>query len=249
MFTGVSVVQTGRQNAQQDDLTAQGQITDRYTAAVDQIGSPILDVRLGGIYALERIMRDSPPDQPTIVEVLSAFVRDHPPGDTKSSPPPKLLLPLPTDVAAALTVLGRRPTAHADTGVEDLHGANFADIDLTNVMLTGADLSGADLAGTDLSNANLTGTNLISADLSEANLSHANLSGANLSRAKLPRANLNHAYLNYTNLTDADLYHADLTGMTIPNPADLTGANMTGTSMCDHSFPLLAVGDYTCGNG
>lgn len=58
-------------------LTQQGQITDRYTKAIEQLGSDKLDVRLGGIYALERIAADSPRDHPTVVEVLSAFVREH----------------------------------------------------------------------------------------------------------------------------------------------------------------------------
>jgi hypothetical protein len=35
-------------------LTEQGQITDRYTKAIEQLGGDKLDVRLGGIYALER---------------------------------------------------------------------------------------------------------------------------------------------------------------------------------------------------
>jgi hypothetical protein len=58
-------------------LTQQGQIADRYTKAIEQLGSATLDVRLGGIYALERIANDSKRDHPTIVEVLSAFVREH----------------------------------------------------------------------------------------------------------------------------------------------------------------------------
>jgi hypothetical protein len=53
-------------------LTQQGQITDRYTKAIEQLGSDKLDVRLGGIYALERIATDSQRDHPTVVEVLSA---------------------------------------------------------------------------------------------------------------------------------------------------------------------------------
>jgi hypothetical protein len=57
-------------------LTQQGQITDRYTKAVEQLGGDKLDVRLGGIYALERIAVDSKRDHQTIVAVLSAFVRE-----------------------------------------------------------------------------------------------------------------------------------------------------------------------------
>ena len=58
-------------------LTEQGHITDRYTKAIEQLGSDKLDLRLGGIYALERIAVDSKRDHPTVVEVLSAFVREH----------------------------------------------------------------------------------------------------------------------------------------------------------------------------
>src|SRR6266545_5712209 len=58
-------------------LTEQGHITDRYTKAIEQLGSTRLDVRLGGVYALERIAVDSKRDHPTVVEVLSAFVREH----------------------------------------------------------------------------------------------------------------------------------------------------------------------------
>src|SRR6266481_5324226 len=54
-----------------------GQITDRYNAPITNLGSPSIDVRLGGIYALQRIMQDSSLDQPTVVAVLCAFVRDH----------------------------------------------------------------------------------------------------------------------------------------------------------------------------
>jgi hypothetical protein len=101
---------TDRANHAEQYLTRQGQITDRYTAAVDQLGSDHRDVRLGGIYSLERIMRDSKLDQPTIVEVLSAFVRDRAPLNCptgrKGRDHPE------SDVQGALTVLGRRDPKH-----------------------------------------------------------------------------------------------------------------------------------------
>jgi hypothetical protein len=61
------------------ELTEQGQVTDRYTKAIEQLGSSTIDVTIGGIYALERIVRDSPRDQPTIMEVLAACIREHSP--------------------------------------------------------------------------------------------------------------------------------------------------------------------------
>jgi hypothetical protein len=33
----------------------EGQITERFTRAIDQLGNPSIEIRLGGIYALERI--------------------------------------------------------------------------------------------------------------------------------------------------------------------------------------------------
>ena len=47
---------------ERQEIDRQGQITDRYTKAIDQLGSEKLDVRIGGIYALERIARDSARD-------------------------------------------------------------------------------------------------------------------------------------------------------------------------------------------
>ena len=92
-------------------LSREGQVTDRYTKAITQLGSKKLDARIGGIYALERVARDSARDHPTVMEVLTAFIREHsheqwPPSDhpagreqERSTRP---------DVQAALTVVGRR---------------------------------------------------------------------------------------------------------------------------------------------
>jgi hypothetical protein len=58
-------------------LNRAGQLTDRFTRAIEQLGHKKLDVRLGGIYALERIAEDSKRDRPQVVEVLTAYVREH----------------------------------------------------------------------------------------------------------------------------------------------------------------------------
>lgn len=43
-------------------ISREGQITERFTRAVDQLGSKSKDVQLGGIYALQQISRSSPED-------------------------------------------------------------------------------------------------------------------------------------------------------------------------------------------
>jgi hypothetical protein len=92
------------------ELTEQGQVTERYTKAIEQLGSDKLDVRIGGIYALERVARDLARDHSTAMAVLTAFIREHsreqgplsgPSGrDQARSARP--------DVQAAVTVVGRR---------------------------------------------------------------------------------------------------------------------------------------------
>ncbi len=52
-------------------------MTDRYTKAIEQLGSDKLDVRLGGVYALERVARDSARGDPAVMEVVAVFIREH----------------------------------------------------------------------------------------------------------------------------------------------------------------------------
>ena len=69
------------------DATRDQQVTERFTRAIDQLGAtddktgkPKVEIRLGGIYALERIARDSPErDYSTVMEVLTAYARENAP--------------------------------------------------------------------------------------------------------------------------------------------------------------------------
>jgi hypothetical protein len=94
------------------EITEQGQVTDRYTKAIEQLGSRTVDVAIGGIYALERIARDSPRDHGTVMEVLASFIREHS-REPSPRPTPGADTPAHTtrpDVQAACTVIGRRNT-------------------------------------------------------------------------------------------------------------------------------------------
>ena len=52
-------------------------ITELYTKAVDQVGSDKAAVRLGGLYALERLAQAQSAHRQTIVNVLCAYLRMH----------------------------------------------------------------------------------------------------------------------------------------------------------------------------
>ena len=60
---------------QRNNIAQEGQITERFTRAIDQLGNPNLEIRLGGIYALERISNESKKDYWPIMEILTAYIR------------------------------------------------------------------------------------------------------------------------------------------------------------------------------
>ena len=218
-------------------LSRDGRVTGRYPTAREQLGCEKVDVRIGGIHALERVARDSPGDHPAVMEMLAAFIRERsreqwPPPDPGGQARQRSLRP---DVRAAITVVGRR-LAERDIGPVDLARADLAGADLA-----GADLAGADLAGADLGGARLTGANLTGVDLTEAVLAHAVLVRADLPAAKLVRADLAGVDLGGARLTGADLTHADLTGADLTDVdltgADLAGADLTGAELTGALWP------------
>lgn len=201
-----------REDAQRTlDTAREAQYADRYSRAIEQLGSDNLNIRIGGIYALEGIATDSPRYHPTVVEVLTAFIREYsrtPPGGRPER------WPLP-DIQTAVTVLGRRKTEH-DTRRVDLIG-----VDLTGVDLSYADLSYADLTDTHLTNAYLFGANLSEADLERTNLSLADLSQVDFTRADFNNTNLSRAKLVGARLSEVDLAGADLTGAILTSDAEV----------------------------
>jgi len=60
------------------EVNREGQITERFTKAIELLGSDNTAMCLGGIYALERIAKDSPKnDHRQVMEVLTAYVREN----------------------------------------------------------------------------------------------------------------------------------------------------------------------------
>jgi uncharacterized protein YjbI with pentapeptide repeats len=223
-------------------LARRGQVADRYSKAVAQLaGAPV--ERLGGIYALEHVMRESDDDHGAIVEVLASYIRTESParpGTTGSSA-------VGEDITAAMTVLARRPS-RPETNRIDLRRTNLTGLELVTgtdrrvPMLARADLCGARLvgvrmAGADLRDALLGGADLTRAHLEDAVLSGAWLTGATLREAHLDRAKLVEAKLDAALLDGTCFQEADLTGCWLDgaeqDQAMFQGAVLTGASLLD----------------
>lgn len=200
-YTHQTFRHTRARDQEQADLTREGQVTDRYVEAIKLLSADHPTQRLGGIYSLERIMRDSEKDHSTVVAVLAGFIRQHAHRPVGGTPDPQ---PLAEEIQAALSVLGRRPTRAEPTRLDlrrtCLRGADLANARLSHARLAGCDLSQADLRDINLENAWLPGADLTNSFLTRAVLSRANLRGATFGGAVISNAQLQ----------DTDLRGADL---------------------------------------
>jgi uncharacterized protein YjbI with pentapeptide repeats len=191
-------------------------IRECFSKSIDQLGNDKLYVRIGAIYALEKIAKDSVTENWTIMEYLAAFVRNAPRRKEEEG--------IPDDIQAALTVIGRR---NPDNDKESL---NLRNTDIRGAKLFGADLQGANLFGADLREVCLTKANLKGAVLTTANLKGAVLWEANLEGAKLDIANLEEAKLRKTNLQRAN-FSCSILRRTDFNKAKLQEANLSGADL------------------
>ena len=146
-------------------VNREGQITERFTRAIDQLGKvedgqKLFEIRVGGIYALERIARESEKDYWSIMEILTAYIRQNAPflppeagqertedatdepramegSGGNSEPKPSASDP---DIQAIMTVLRRRKRyyRHKDPGRLDLHDTDLSGADLSDTNLSGA---------------------------------------------------------------------------------------------------------------
>jgi hypothetical protein len=197
-----------RQLRQQLEVAGQEQAGERFAQALDQLGSEQLDVRLGGVYGLERVAARAsgaagngtaaayrpaePPsvfwasqDRVQVFEILSAYVRttSHRPPIGPAGPDATLQVRQP-DVNAAVTVLARRTVLDGDPPL-DLSGSLLGGARLGWARLAGADLRGADVRGTSLQHAELAGVHLEQALLCGTQFQGADLGGAHLAGARV----------------------------------------------------------------
>lgn len=196
------------------ELNQQGQITDRFTRAVDQLGSDELDVRLGGIAALERIARDSKRDRKAIAQILAGYLRGRARAELCAPNPDPNYRP-PADVQAVITFLGRPDTqperTDADRGRPPHRGdrLDLSRVDLRNAVLERLHLEhvffwNADLRGASCYEANLGGADFGGAVARHANFWEARLANASFKDADLSQANLDRADLRGTRFAEDD---------------------------------------------
>ena len=176
------------------DLSRKGQIADRFSKTVELLSSDGTGKRLGGIYALEQIAKESPEYRTAVKNALAGFVRvsSHQPGPTCAAAG---LAQYP-DIAAAVAILADQIPKDVQMSIELAGPEPIAYPPATsgrwaNNAESFIDLSGSCLHGTKLERSRLNYARLNGADMSDsafdgASLQHAQL-GASGSEGSVKR--------------------------------------------------------------
>ncbi len=142
--------------------------------------------QLGGVYALERIMRDSPYDRPTIIETLAAFIRlkSPAPADSPTGYIENKKSPVPEPARAAFHVLARRAPNPRDPSID------LSRCDLRLIHCEDANLAGVSFARSNLQQSSFVRANLRETYFMGAELGFAWFSEANLTKSSFPEAHV-----------------------------------------------------------
>lgn len=232
-------------------LNRQGQFATRYTQAIDQLASEKEDVRIGGLYALERISKDSPRDYLTVIQVFMSFIRGR--SERRKSP---LKWPeegmtgeqLTPDAQTALHILGRRgPQQGEGLYLQGLQafGANFQDGDWRRTDFSDAVLPHSNFFGSDVSRSSfdygfLMRVKFDSADARNSFFRGSRLEGTAIS-AKFCRCSFAGSQVTL-DFTGADLAGADFggffqsDGVRVNDPARLGGSDFRDANLQGVNF-------------
>ncbi|WP_236573971.1 pentapeptide repeat-containing protein [Streptomyces sp. GS7] len=229
----------------QDSLraTQEGHVTDRFSRAVDQLGSDKLDVRIGALHALWRIAEHSVRDRDAVISIQAAYLRTHlpwpptGPDGPAAEVPVNDVAPLETraaDAQVALTGLGvlceHREQSWVNLSVTDLRRADCDGLWLPEVNLDRACMEAASLYHANLTQASLVSVNLRHADLKTAILRRTRCVLSDLRGARLVETDLHEGDFTGADLREANLRKADAAGAVF-HQADLRQADLRGTDL------------------
>jgi hypothetical protein len=226
----------------------EGQITERFTRAVDQLGAtdkddnPAIEIRLGGIYALERIANESEKDYWPIMEILTAYVRKNSPyeliefkidlGNSKY----EIVNQFQFDVYW-MTKKNRDLNEYYKAILEE-HSKIKPRIDVEAIIIIikklrkepilhededyHLNLEVCNIQGVDLNNIYLEKTSFIASSLLCTNFENTHLEGANFSKADLTSISFVNSFLQKANFQDTCLDLADFREAHLKGAKNLT---------------------------
>jgi len=229
---------------------------------LEDVTEPNIEVRVGAIFALERIAQDSLRDHVQIMEILCSYIRDNSPAPSainKARPDlPNYIggtnktdhrdIPrLSVDIQIALTVIGRRTRKQREKemktgmGTMSLAGCNFQKFIGKNLDFSGLNFSGSWFGEAHLTDCDFSGCEFVNATLDGGSTIRCVLKDVNASGATFSGR-----LLSGTNFEGANLFQAIFKGAELSeNPyygpkVNLAYTNLVETDL-DHQDLLDAL--------
>jgi len=223
-------------SAEQARIALENHITGIFSKSIELMGSvreaeaprpdgtiairfmPNIEGRLGAIYSLERILRESEKDRVAILETLCAYVREISPFETPEDEAERSVFnqgeapPRPTmrkDVQAAITVIGRRPDGVATA--LDLQHSNLIAYDFSSLNFDTANFSDSFLNGANMRRGSFKFCVFKDAFMRSAKLQDARFDGSTFDDCDLRNAEIDETHFACTKFIDTDLRRARVT--------------------------------------
>ncbi|KNX43076.1 Pentapeptide repeats (8 copies) [Roseovarius tolerans] len=201
---------------------------------------PNIEVRIGAIYALERISQDSARDHIQIMEILCAYVRQNAPKSTAIpfdisglEYRPEIYKRLPgaseprVDIQAAISVVSRRKNKRIEREKRrkyriDLRGCNLQNADFgagnwRDAIFDGSVLDQANLASSDFENASFAQCSFENTHFTSASLDDVSASGAKFRFIQISEKAENFQVLNNIDLMAATFDQCEFSLINVRN--------------------------------
>lgn len=247
-----------QRNAQEQlTIARRGEVTQRFTAAVDDSADQNQDIRLGGLLSLGRIARDSPEDRAMIISLLQSYLTKEAPYPVDDSALLVRTPQLPTGAQDIVNVLGQvwgsgivgpcQMTESADQQKSKLaeigeEFALFKDVNLRRAQFRNSSLDNAKFVHVDLDGAIFVDSSLIGADFSESTLHNAIFLNVDLLDAKFgDQSSLTGAqFYNSCNISDDEARKiSDGLRFKVSNDAEKNATDECGVSSDNPPFVHL----------
>jgi hypothetical protein len=209
----------------------------------DADGQPVTSVRVGAIYSLERLSRDSPNDAKIICNVLLQYIQARATiiEDVTSPNNPKALYPL--DCEAALIVLGE---IRGRVSIKRDDRLMLVDAFLPNLVLTGRRLGGFHFKRVVLSGSRLDGCRSFGLVIEDSTIEGCSFAESNLSAIELnlcrgQGVSFSSAVVRKSRFLSSTLRESDFTYARLVN-AELADSDFTGSdfSNCDMRSAIIS---------
>ena len=238
-------------------LTDDKQVAERFSKAVEMLGSSEkLELRVGGIYSLEKISEDSPGKYlSAVIDILASFIKrksmlmeakEYEENLSRAELYQYQAIgieveqfrefeSIPSDIQAALSALKRLSLSMEAKANLNLSFSKLVGADLRGFKFNNIDLRSADLTLCDCQDVRILNSNLSFIKLRGSVLIDASLIGCNLLGSKLYRSDCRNASFKKSNLSGVDFRKANLAGAILSSSnmvlADLRGANLQGADL------------------